>query len=228
MEKQAKSVVGDVKMPKLKMNGVRAAAVNAAGVTVATYFGVMAIFAAIAGFTKGEWTFGLPALMVFVPAYGSTASYLVLAAVLTLVGGLIGFFTLKKLTDAAAVKKVWNIIGEIFMVIAGVLALSAVTTAIFSIMGIGKKAGVDQGTLWLSTFLPTVIRFATAGTIAFLAKKIAAGKLEVLKIFSIVAALIAAVALILVIVQTMVSFYAKKSSSSRYYDDDDWSSLYDY
>lgn len=239
MEKQAsKSVVGDVSIPKLKITGKRAAYVNAAAVTVATYLGVVAIFGAIAGFTKGDWSFSMPGI---ISAFFGSASFsllgvsvsigpsaLFVTGMLAIVGGVIGFLTLKKLTDATAVKNAWRLVSEIFGVITGLLVISLVSIALWSLFGLGEKSGVSQGDLWLSTFLPTVIKTALAGTIYMLARKIAAGKLEVLRIFSFVATGIAVVALIMVIVQTMIGFYDKKSSSSSLLDDDyDWSSWLD-
>lgn len=239
MEKQAsKSVVGDVKIPKLKMNGKRAAYVNAAAVAIATYFGIVAIFGAIAGFTNGDWTFSMPTL---VTALFSNASFsflgvsvsvgpsvLFITAMLALIGGVIGFFTLKKLTDASAVKSAWALVAEIFGVVTGLLVVALVSTAIWSLLGIGEKANVSQGDLWLSVFLPTFIKTALAAGIYMLARKIAAGKLEVLRIFGMVATGIAVVAFVLVLIQTLVGFYGKKPSSSSLFDDDyDWSNWLD-
>ncbi|MBR3220511.1 hypothetical protein IKF76_01435 [Candidatus Saccharibacteria bacterium] len=231
MEKQAsKSVVGDVTIPKLKMNGKRAAYINAAAVAIATYFGVVAIFGAIAGFTKGDWAFSTPGIVsaFFGTSLGMIApTTLFVTTMLALVGGVIGFFTLKKLTDAAAVKHAWSIVAEVFGVVTGLLAIYLISTVLWSLFGLGEKSGVSQGDLWLSTFLPAVIKTVLAGAIFFLAKKIAAGKLEVLRIFSMVSSGIAVVALIIVIVQTMISFYDKKSSSDARsllegYDWSDW------
>lgn len=238
MEKQAsKSVVGDVKIPKLKMNGKRAAYVNAAAVAIATYFGIVAIFGAIAGFTNGDWTFSMPTLVTAL--FSNTTfsflgmsvsvgpSVLFITAMLALIGGLIGFFTLKKLTDASAVKSAWALVAEIFGVVTGLLVVALVSTAIWSLLGIGEKANVSQGDLWLSVFLPTFIKAALAAGIYVLARKIAAGKLEVLRIFSMIATGIAVVAFILVLVQTLVSFYSKKTPTSVFDDDYDWSSWLD-
>lgn len=240
MEKQAsKSVVGDVSIPKFKMNGKRAAFVNAAAVTVAAYFGIVAIFGAIAGFTKGDWSFSMPA--VITALFGNATisflgvsvsvgpSALFLTAILALVGGLIGFFTLKKLTDATAVKRAWAIVAEIFGVVTGLLVIALVSIALWSLLGLGEKSGVDQGTLWLSVFLPTLIKTVIAGGLYVLAKKIVAGKLEVLRIFSMVATGIAIVAIIITVVQTLVAFYDKKprSSYNSDYDWSDWSDLLD-
>ena len=240
MEKQVKkSVVGDVSIPKLKMNGKRAAYVNAAAVAVATYLGIVAIFGAIAGFTNGDWGFSVPPI---ISAFFGGASFsllgvsvsvgpsaLFITGMLALVGGVIGFLTLKKLTDAAAVKNAWRIVAEIFGVITGLLLVAIVSTVLWSLFGLGEKSGVDQGNLWLSIFLPLVIKTVLAGTIYVLARKIAAGKLEVLRIFSFVATGIAVIALIIVIVQTMIGFYGKKSTSSIIDDDYDfdWSSWLD-
>lgn len=239
MEKQAsKSVVGDVNIPKLKLNGKRAAYINAAAVTVATYFGIVAIFGAIAGFTKGDWMFSMPAIVTALFGNASFSflgmsvsvgpSALFITGMLAIVGGIIGFLTLKKLTDASAVKNAWRIVAEIFGVITGVLAIALVSIALWSLFGLGEKSGVDQGDLWLSVFLPTVIKTILAGTIYVLAGKIAAGKLEVLRIFSMVATGIAVIAIVMVIIQTLVGFYDKKTSNSSIFDDDyDWSSWLD-
>ena len=239
MEKQVKqSVVGDINLPKFKLDGKRAAYVNAAAVTVATYLGVVAIFAAISGFTKGDWLFGVPPIistffgassLSFLGASVSIGpSALFVTALIALTGGIIGFLTLKKLTDATAVKNAWKLVAEIFGVITGLLAIYLVSTVLWSLLGLGEKSGVDQGNLWLSTFLPTLIKVALSGTIYCLASRIAAGKLEVLRLLGMVATGIAVVAIILVVIQTMtIDFYGKKSSSSVFDDDFDWSSWLD-
>lgn len=244
MEKKSssKSVVGEVRMPKFKMTGTRAAVVNAAAVAVAGYFGVVAIFGAIAGFTKGSWVFDVPGIVstmfggtvasisLFGTSISAGASMLFITMMIAFAAGLIGLFTLKKLTDAAAVKKAWAIVAEIFGVIFGLLVIGLVATAVYSLLGLGEKSGVSQGDLWLSSFLPLAIKAVVAFGMYIIARKIAAGKLEVLRIFSMVTGGIAAVAFVLVLVQTLVGFYGKKTSSSVFDDDYDydWSSILDY
>ena len=240
MEKQVKkSVVGDVSIPKFKMSGKRAAYVNAAAIAAATYLGVVAIFGAISGFTNGDWLFSVPPIISAIFGANSVSllgisvsvgpSALFITGLLALVSGVIGFLTLKKLTDAGAVKHAWKIVAEIFGVITGLFLINLIGIVLWSLFGLGEKSGVDQGNLWLSVFLPTLIKAVLAGAIFFLAKKIAAGKLEVLRLLGFVATGIAVIAFILVIVQTMIGFYGKKSSSSVFDDDYDfdWSSWLD-
>ena len=242
MEKKSsdKSVVGDVKMPKLNMSVGRISAINAAALSVAAYFGVLAIFGAIAGFTKGKWVFTMPGIVemifgaktfsLFGATVSASASALFITMMLALCGGVIGLLTLKKLTNIEAVKKSWKVVAEVFGIITGLFIVGLIATALYALLGVGEKSGVSQGDLWLSTFLPMVIKTAAAGAISCVAQKVAEGKVEVLRIFSFVAVGIAAVALIIVVVQTLVGFYGKnttgRSASSSY--DDDWSSLFDF
>ena len=220
-------VVDPVKMPKMKISSSALAKMNAWAIAGATFFGFCAIFVAIAGFTKGKWIFSFPIftaiLGVNATSFVSTALLVALFAVLF---GVFAIITINKITDAETTKKTWACIAKTFLAFAVVYAVDMVGIIIYSLMSIGRKH-YDQGPLWLSSFLPTVILFGGALGMHFIARAIAHGKTGLLRVMSIVAVCIAGVALILVFIQSMVSFYGKSSKSS--YEDllDDYSGLFD-
>jgi hypothetical protein len=229
MEKQqsAKPVVGAVKMPKIKLAGDKAAAVNAFAVAFAAFFGFVAIFAAIAGFTSGDWSFGVPLLGIVV-ANVSVGALTLITAVLAAVFGVVGMMTLGKITDAKALAKSWQCVAKVFFVLAAIYVVTMVSLAIYSLLGAGAK-GLDQGALWLSSFLPNLITAVAAGVMGCIARQIANGKTAMLRMLSFAAVGIAGVALILVIIQTLVGFYGSKTSSGygKDYGDYDYSNLLD-
>lgn len=220
------AVVEPIKIPKMKMKiaGDKVAGLNAFAVSFAMFFGVLTIFAAIAGFTSGNWVFGIPLIGAFFANVG--AASVVTTALLSVAFGIIALMTIGKITDAQSLSKSWNAVSKVFFVLMQIYAVSMIGIAIYSLLSLGKKT-VDQGDLWLSGFLPNFITAALAGTMAYVGKKIADGKTVLLRTLSMIAMGIAGVAFVLVIIQTLVSFYATKSSSSTDYRDYDYGDVLD-
>ncbi len=221
----AKPLVDAAKMPKMKLSSEKLANINAFASAFAIFFGIAAIFSAIAGFTKGKWSVGVPFIGIFF-SNASLVSNLVLTAIFALCAGIIAIMTVHKLTDAESVKKAYGKVACVTLGIAAFFAIEMVATAIYSLMTIGANKTVNQGTLWLSNFLPQLIMCANAVLVCFLAKQIAAGKTEMLRLVNYLALGIAILAFLLVFIQSMVNLYGKKSSSS-YLDDSDYSSITD-
>lgn len=215
-------VVEQVKMPKMKVDGSKIAYVNAFATAGAIFFGVAAIFNAIAGFTKGKWIFEIPFDNILGSFSNSMYSYFFMG-ILTFVLGLVSFLTVGKITDAGAITKAWKFIFKVNLVLLVLFAIDMISMILTSLIGIGKTSSVyqSQGTLWLSGFLPTVIMALVAGVIAFVAKSIASGKTQLLRIMTLVALGVGSVAMIMVFISQIVGMYAKKSSYSDYLDDID-------
>ena len=223
-------VVDPVKMPTVKADNKSIAAINAVSISLACFLGWMTIFAAIASFTK-KWGFSIPLVgWIFgnnFSAFSGTVSITLLATgLLTVLFSVIGLITARKLTDVNAMKCSWKTIRNAFAIIAGVEIFKMIALAIYALCGLGKKAGVDQGDLWLNGFLTNTLAALGAAAIAFIAHMIAAGKTQVLSIMRFVALGIAGAALIITVIATFVGFYAKKSAVESLYDDSDSSSLY--
>lgn len=214
-------VVEQVKMPKMKVDGSKIAYVNAFATAGAIFFGVAAIFNAIAGFTKGKWIFGIPFDGILGSFSNSMYSYFFMG-ILTFVLGLVSFLTVSKITDAGAITKAWKCIFKVNLVLLALFAIDMISMILTSLIGLGEKSGVVQKDLWLSGFLPTVIMALVAGVIAFVAKSIASGKTQLLRIMTLVALGVGSVAMIMVFISQIVGMYGKKSSSySDYLDDVD-------
>ncbi len=208
----AKPLVDSAKMPKIKLSNEKLAHINAFACVTAIFFGIAAIFSAIAGFTDGEWSFNVPFVGVLFNNI-SEVSGLVVTAVLVLCAGIAAIMTVHKLTDAAAVKKAWGKVACVMTAVGGYFCVQIVGTIIYSLMSLGAKS-VDQGDLWLSNFLPQLILLADAAIIFFIAKQINAGKTEMLRIANYLALGIAIVAFLLVFIQSMVGLYSKKSTTT--------------
>lgn len=220
-----KPVVGDApKMPKVKYSSKVMANINAFSIAFAIFFGLAAIFAAIAGFTKGKWDFNIPFLGTFLGGNQYTGSSIFLEAAFILIFGLAGIFTIRKVTSLEDMKSAWHKVAVMFGVITAIFSVELVATAIYALLGVGEKSGVDQGDLWLSSFLPIFILTVVAFGVTFMSNKIANGETQVLRLASYVAVAIAIIAFALVFISTLVGFYSKKSYSG--YDLDDYSSLF--
>ena len=111
-------------------------------------------------------------------------------------------------------KNSWKCVRNLFVVIAGLEVFKMIALAIYALMGVGEKSGVEQGYLWLNGFLSNTLAAAAAVAVVFIANAIAAGKTQVLSIMRFIALGVASVALIIAVVSTLVGFYSKKSSSS--------------
>lgn len=204
----------------LKMTGSGAAWVNAAAVAVATFFGTMALFGAISMFTGGRWMFDVPGIVgmfsessVEVNGNLTGAFGVLMTALIAVSAGVIGMISLHKITNIEAMKKSWSVVSRVFVIFALLYALEAVAITIYGLMGLGRDSGVDQGRVWLSGFLPVLVKCATASVLVLIGKKIAEGKTEVLRFMTLVAIGIAGVALVLSFVSILVGFYANRSSS---------------
>ncbi len=215
-----KPVVGAApQMPKVKFTSKKMAYINAFSIAFAIFFGVAAIFAAVAGFTNGKWDFGVPFIGTFFGGNVYPGSSLYMTAVFVLIFGVLSLLTVRKITSLDDMKGAWKKVAGVFAVITAIFAVEAVATAIYALMAVGEKSGVSQKYLWLSSFLPIIINGLVAFGVTFMAKQIVAGKTQVLRIASYVAIAIATVAFILVFIQTLVNFYDKKSYTD-YLDDD--------
>lgn len=226
----ANTVVEPVKMPKVKADNKLIAGINAASITLATFMGWMTIFAGIATFTKEGWSVAVPFASEIIGANMGWASVLFASGIMTVLFGVIGLITAGKITDINAMKSSWKYARNAFIVIAAIEIIKMVAIAIYSLCGIGEKSGVDQGYLWLNSFLSNTLAAGAAVGIAFIANAIAAGKTTVLSVMRFVALGIAAVGCVLVVVSTIVNFYSKKttyksSSSSSSSSVQDWLDL---
>lgn len=211
-------VVDPVKMPSVKADNKLIATVNAVSMTLASFLGWMTIFAAIASFTKKGWSVGIPFIdWIFgsnFGGYGGNVSiYLLGTGLLTVAFAVIGLITARKITDINAMKSSWKCVRNFFAIVAAVEIFKMITLAIYALCGLGKKAGVDQGYLWLNGFLSNTLAAAGAAAMVFIANAIAAGKTQVLSIMRFIALGIAGVALIITVIATFVGFYSGKGSS---------------
>ena len=215
-QQQQGALVEPVKIPKMKIAGDKVAGINAFAISFAVFFGAMTIFSAIAGFTKGDWSFGIPFMGAAFANVGLAST--LITGLLAVVFAVIGLVTIGKITDRESLTKSWNAISKVFFVLTCIYVMSMVGIALYSLFALGKK-GLDHGDLWLSSFLPNFITAVVAGVMAYMSKMIAGGKTAVLRALSIVAIGVASIGLVLVIVQTLVGFYGEKSSSSSSYED---------
>lgn len=217
MPETEKPVVDPVSMPKINMDKHKLAVTNAWAMALAMFLGYSAIFSAIAGFTKGKWSFAIPFFGRFMGT-NSAVPTIIMAGLFALAFAIYGIVTLKKVTDAEATKKAWGCIANVFLGFVVVYVLNMIGIVIYSLMSLGRK-GFEQGDLWLSSFLPTVICAIGAGAISFMAGRISKGQTSLLRVVSLIAICIASVGFIIVFVQQLVSYYSKSSSSSSMYDD---------
>ncbi|MFV0485495.1 MAG: hypothetical protein ACK5MU_04715 [Candidatus Saccharimonadales bacterium] len=195
----------------MKIAGDKAAGINAFAISFAVFFGAMAIFAAIAGSTKGDWSFSIPLIGATFANVGLAGT--LITGLLAVIFAVIGLVTIGKITDKESLVKSWNAVSKVFFVLTCIYVMSMLGLALYSLFAIGKK-NFDHGDLWLSSFLPNFITALVAGVMAYIGKAIAGGKTAMLRVLSAVATGIASVGLIIVIVQTLVSFYGNTSSSS--------------
>lgn len=207
-------VVDPVKMPKVQADNKVIATVNAISMSLATFMGWMTIWAAIASFTKKGWGVGIPFTGILLGANSGYVGTIFATGLLTVLFAVIGLITARKITDINAMKNSWKCVRNLFVVIAGLEVFKMIALAIYALMGVGEKSGVEQGYLWLNGFLSNTLAAAAAAAVVFIANAIAAGKTQVLSIMRFIALGVASVALIIAVVSTLVGFYSKKSSSS--------------
>lgn len=216
-------VVKAVKMPKLKLSSKAVVAVNAVTVTGALYLGILAIMGGVSALAKWKWSvFGTPEVKTWL--FGG-ASSLFTVAVLAVALAVMGYATINKITDANALKKAYGVVAVVMTVWAGLMAVGVLATGLYGLMGVGDKSGISHTSLWLGDFIPLVIKLVVTVGLALLARKIAEGKIEVLRLMSLVMLGIVGLGLILAVVQTFIGFYAKPASSLDSLKD--WTTLFD-
>lgn len=194
-------------------------AVNAISFTGAAIFGGIGIFAAIANFTKGDWRIyssGIESLIG-----GIDTSFFL--AILALALGILARYTIKKITNADLLKKAYGIVAAVSVVLTTLFVAVAVSIALYALIGIGSKA-ISQKELWLNGFLSAMIAAAVACGVAYVAKKVSAGKIAILPIATNIALGVSSLSLLLMIISTVVNIYG--SSNSRYPSDDYLNDLY--
>ena len=153
--KQAAPVITAKPAKQTTTNKVCLSKVNAFAIAFACFYGFALIIAAIAGFTT-KWSFNVPFVGTFLSNTNQTSIWLI-TAIAALALGIFGIVSTNKLTDLDSVKKSWKVISGVFLVMASIFAIEMVATAIYSLMGIGRKSGVSQGQLWLNGFLAQLI-----------------------------------------------------------------------
>lgn len=194
---------------------------NAISFAGAAIFGGMGVFAAIASFTKGDWTVygaGFEGLLGSV----STSFFL---AVLALLLGLLAKYTIKKMKDAALLKKAYGILAFGVGCMSAVFVAIATSIALYALIGLGSKS-IDQPDLWLNGFLPATLAAIVTAITAKVAKKVAMGKVVILPLATDIVLGVSALSLLLMIISTVLSVYGDKkpaSTGSKYIDD-----LYNY
>jgi hypothetical protein len=207
-------VVPDVKIPKVNMPQGLLAPLNAFSIVFAAFFGVVSVFGAIAAFTaaaKTSWSFGIPLINTF---NTTSVSTLFVTAFVAAAFAVIGFITLKKITDAEALKKSYATASNVLTIVAVILTSITVATILYALLALGKSSGVSQGPLWLNSFLPVLIMTAMVIGAKILTKKVADGNTALLRVFGLIALGAGGLGFILVIVATLVGFYGSGSSST--------------
>jgi len=210
---QPAPVVKQVQTKKIKIDGKKVAYYNAFAISFATFIGVAVIFNAIAGFTKGKWSFGIPFSSILLSWDISVVPNIIIFGVLALVLAIFGLTSVNKITDADALKKAWGLNKRFFGLIAAAYAINLVTIAIYSLMSIKKGAGKFQAELWLESFIPSLVMGAVAFGISSISKAIAGGKTQLVRTMSYIALSVASVAFIMMMVEQLVSIHGKKSVS---------------
>lgn len=214
---QQPSVFTTPAMPVVDISQKALTTLNAISMTLGSLFGVFAIFKAIADFTNGKWLFSVPFFGIFNESPSSTLYFSVTAVLLVVVA----LITSKKITDAKAVGEAHKTMAQIFYVIAALIGASLIAIILYSLFALGVK-NVDQGSLWLDSFLPAFILTGAVFVVALISSKIASGKIALASILKFISIGAASLGLILAVVSTLVGFYGKTVSSSPY---DDYSDI---
>ncbi|MDL2236138.1 hypothetical protein LJC07_08415 [Christensenellaceae bacterium OttesenSCG-928-L17] len=193
-------------------------AVNAISFTGAAIFGGIGIFAAIANFTKGDWSIYNGSIESLIGTI-STSFFL---AILALLFGILAKMTIKKISDANILKKAYGTVAVVSGLLTILFIAVAVSIAIFALISIGSKS-VDQGTLWLSGFLSSIICAAVTFGTALIAKKVSDGQIKLLPMATNIVLGISSLSALLMLISTIVNVYGNNSSS--YYNNDYYDAL---
>jgi hypothetical protein len=207
-------IVPNVQLPKLTMPQEPLATLNAFSIALSIFFGAISIFGAIASFAE-KWSFGIPIISPFNIA-GIPAVFI--TAFIAVVFGVIGLFTVGKITDAEALRTSYSKAGGFFTILSIIFTSIAIATIFYALFGLGKKSGVVQKTLWLNGFLPAILVAITTIASTIFTKQVAAGKTALLRLFSFISLGVAVIGFILVTISTLVGFYGESSSSYDYDD----------
>lgn len=212
-------VVKPVQAKKIKVDGKKVAYFNTFALSFATFFGVALLFNSIGCLIVHTSKKTLPMGWYFdIPFINNILSWditsgldgHVLLGVLVLVLAIAGLVTVNKITDADALKKSWCVSAKVFTAIALLFGISAITTAIYSLMIIKEGCGKAEGSLWLNGFLPTAIMGGTSFGIAAISKAIANGKTALVRVMSYIAISVASFAFILMFIDQMVQLHPSK------------------
>ncbi|MDR0397979.1 MAG: hypothetical protein LBH36_02235 [Candidatus Nomurabacteria bacterium] len=211
---QQRPVVAPVKINAPQASQGLITTLNGVSLAFAALFSVVSVFAAIATFTDGEWSFDIPIISSF---NISGASTLFVTALASLVFALVSFFTVRKITDAEKLKSVYATWSVVYAIISVIFVSAVVATVFYALFVVGDKS-VSQKGLWLSGFLPSLIVAATSVAITLLYKAVAGGKLAILSIINLVVMCVAVLGLLLTIISIFVQYYGDKKSNNSYSD----------
>lgn len=209
---KSNAVVKKVNISKRKIDGSKAAYVNAISLTLALIFGAIAICLGIGEFSGWEFFGSMLVVLFEFPA--------VAFGILSVICAVICIFSVNKITDKAAFEKIWKILYKVCFGLGVFKAVDVVSIVIYALLAIGPSSGMDQGYLWLNQFLPAFIMFVIYMLIALLAKKILTGKTVLVRIFGIAAMILASVGCLVVLIGSLCNLYnAEKVDDLRYSDD---------
>ena len=188
-------------------------AVNAISFAAAAIFGGIGVFAAIANFTKGNWT-------IFSPSIENTFLSVPMSfflAILAILFGLLAKMTIKKVSDATLLNKAYGLVAVVSGLVSVLFVTIAISVAIFALIAVGSKS-VDQGDLWLSGFLSSLICGGVAFGTAFIAKKVYDGKIAILPMATNIVLGVTALSAVLMLISTIVNLYSNNSGYGSYGD----------
>ena len=217
----------ETSMKSINLDSEKTTKINVFSICFALFFGIMLIISTISLFTKGKWSFSFPfpTSILTTNMYDARSMYFSLA-ISAVFFGVISIITAKKSTsDQESVQRTWKTASILFLIFGIIYAVNMVSLAIYALMGVGDKSGLDHEELWLNSVLPSFIIAAINFGISVIANLISKGKAFLIKIMSIVTTSIAGIALILIIIYIFTNFYGKSSS---YYDYSDYLDKYLY
>jgi MFS family permease len=212
MENQQQPVVAPVKINAPKASQGFITAFNGVSLAIASLFSVISVFAAIASFTNGKWSFGIPVVGQFNITGAPT---LLVAAVAALAFALVSFLTVRKITDAEKLKSVYSAWATVYAVLSIILVSAAIAVVFYGLFTVGDKS-VSQKNLWLSGFLPGLVVAGASVAITFMYKAVAGGKTAILSMINLVVVCAAALGLLLTVISVFVDHYGDKKSYNNY------------
>lgn len=206
------AVVKKVSISKKKMNGSKAAYVNAISLTSALVFGVIAVCLGIGEFSGWDFFGSMFVVLFEFPA--------IAFGFLSVICAAICIFSVNKITDKSAFEKIWKILYKICFGLGIFKAIDVVSIVVYALLAIGPNSGVDQGYLWLNQFLPAFVMFVVYMLIALLAKKILIGKTVLVRIFGIIAMIFTSVGCLVVLISSLCNLYNTEQIDDLRYSDD--------